>query len=111
MANKVFAKKNIMCNDGFITRLQNRRIICWKSGDSWYMKFIRFHKEDITSDAKYFDSCIKKMGGYITTKLLKVSEEAFINLIHMGFSYFNPQYNLVWKEPKANKKSTKSKKK
>jgi hypothetical protein len=64
----------------------------------------------MTSDAKYFDSCIKKMSGYITTKLVKISEEAFIHLTHMGFSYLNPQYTFVWKEPKSKKKSAKPKK-
>lgn len=105
MTGKVFQESNTMYKDGFTTRLRNRRIICYEKGDSWYMKFVRFIKEDMSEDAKNFDSCIKKMSGYRTMKLIKISKEAFINLTHMGFNYFNPHLQFEYKEPEKTSKS------
>lgn len=107
---KVFSESNTMYKDGFITRLRNRRIVCWKKGKFWYMKFIRFTMEDMSKYANHFDVCINRMGGYITESTTKISEEAFINLTHMGFSYFNPAVKFIYEESRPKKKLTKPKK-
>lgn len=110
MPGKVFQPSNTMFKDGFTTRLYNRRIICYEKEDSWYMKFVRFTKEDMSQCEKDFDSCIKKMSGYRTMKLVKISKEAFINLTHMGFSYFNPHVYFGYEESTPKTKSNKKNK-
>jgi len=100
MAKRVFSESNAMFQDGFIVRLQNRRIKCWKNDDDWYIIFTRYTKRDMSKNADDFDSCIRKMSGYVTTKLVKISEEAFINLTYMGFAYFNPHIQFHHKQPK-----------
>lgn len=96
MRNK--SGQNTVYADGFVCRLKDRRIICYKieNSDSYMIKFIRFTKEDMTKkDIKSFDKCIKKMSGYLTIKLIKISEEALIAIIHTGFHFFNPQPELT----------------
>jgi len=89
-----------MFQDGFTTRLRNRRIICWKKGDSWHIKFVKFTKEDdIHAHLDQYDFYTKKMSGYRLVTVIKLSEEAFINLTHMGFAYLNPHISFAYKQP------------
>lgn len=98
MSNKSI--QNTLFADGFVCKLKNRRIICYKieNSDSYMIEFIRFTKEEMTKkEIKSFNKCIKKMSGYLTIKMIKISEEALMAIIHTGFHFFNPQSELIKK--------------
>jgi len=81
-------KKSVLITylNGFIGRFHNRRIQCLIRKDGDYdVTFIKFSKEKyLKKDLKHFDKYIKKMGGYITYKHLRLSEEALF-LLADGF--------------------------
>ena len=90
---------NTLYRNGFICRLKNRRIICYKIDDcdSYMIKFIQFTKEKLSKkDIKAFELCVPKMSGYLTIKYIRVSEEALMAIIHTGFHFFNPQSEFTY---------------
>ncbi len=75
--------------DGFVGKFHNRRVRCFLRKDGDYtVIFIKFTKEKYTKkELKLFEKHIPRMGGTITYKYVRLSEQALITLAEGFIAY------------------------
>jgi hypothetical protein len=79
--------------DGFVGKFHNRRVRCFLRKDGDYtVIFIKFSKENYTKDElNQFQKYFIRLGGTLTYKYVRLSEQALITLAEGFIAY--KEYN------------------